>query len=122
MIQEHAKEVAKKPHKSDFAMANRCLESFRKWNQIVLNDVYGESGDFSEETVANWVAKFPSTMDGYKPKEIANGDEMILFFVVLRSKTLCLKGEKCSGGKLCKKVDSFPLWFYHWRDGKNLWL
>jgi hypothetical protein len=61
-------------------------------------------------------------MGGYKPKEIANGDEMGLFFVVLSSKTLCLKGEKCSGGKLCKKVHSFPLWFYDWRDGKNLWL
>jgi hypothetical protein len=50
MIQDHAKEVAKKPHKSDFAVSNGCLESFRKWNQIVLNDVYGESGDFTEET------------------------------------------------------------------------
>jgi hypothetical protein len=61
----------------------------------------GESGDVSEETVANWVAKFPSTMDGYKPKDIANGDETGQFFVVLSNETL--KGENCSGGKLCKE-------------------
>jgi hypothetical protein len=80
MIQEHAREVAKKPGKSDFEVSDWCLEHFRKWNQIMLNGVYSESGDINEETVANWFAKFPSIMVGYKPKKIANGDEVGLFF------------------------------------------
>jgi hypothetical protein len=50
MIQEHAKEVAKKPGISDFEVSDWCLESFRKWNHFMLNDVYGESGDINEET------------------------------------------------------------------------
>jgi hypothetical protein len=41
-------------------------------------------------------------MDGYKPKDIANGDETDYFFVHYQTK-LCLKGERCSGGKLCKE-------------------
>jgi hypothetical protein len=98
-----AKEVAKKTGKCDFEVPDWCLESFRKWKQIVLNDVYGESGDINEETIANCVAKFPSIMAGYKAKEFANGDELGLFFVVLSSKTLCLIGEKYSGGQLHKE-------------------
>jgi hypothetical protein len=42
-------------------------------------------------------------MDGYEPKDIANCDETGLLFQALPNKTLCLKGEKCSGGKLKQK-------------------
>lgn len=45
----------------------------------------------------------PSIIDGYEPENIANGDETGLFFRALPNKSLCLKGEKCSGGKLCKE-------------------
>jgi hypothetical protein len=68
----------------------------------VFNEVCDESGDVCGETVADWVAKLPSIMDGYESKDIENGDETGLFFPALPSKTLCLKGERCSGGKLCK--------------------
>jgi hypothetical protein len=42
-------------------------------------------------------------MDGYEPKDIANCDETGLFFQALPNKTLCLKVEKCSGGKLSEQ-------------------
>jgi hypothetical protein len=89
--------------KSEFKASNGWLESFRKRHQTVFNEVRGESGDVCGETVADWVAKLPSIMDRYEPKDIANGDETGLFFRALPSKTLCLKGERCSGVKLCKE-------------------
>jgi hypothetical protein len=103
MIQERAKEVAEKLGKSEFKVSNRWEESFRKRHQIVFHEVCGESEDVCGETVAVWVAKLSSIMDGYEPKDIANGDETGLFFRALSSKTLCLKGERCSGGELCKE-------------------
>jgi hypothetical protein len=103
MLQEHAKEVTEKLRKSEFKALNGWLESFRKRHQIVFNEVCGESEDVCGETVADWVAKLPSIMDGYEPKDIANGDETGLFSRALPRKTLCLKGERCSGGKHCKE-------------------
>jgi hypothetical protein len=89
MIREHAKEVAEKFGKSEFKASNRWLESFRKRHKIVFKEVCVESGDVCGETVADWVAKLPSIMDGYKPKDIANGDETGLFFVHYQEK-LCV--------------------------------
>jgi hypothetical protein len=42
-------------------------------------------------------------MKGYKSKDITNDDETGLFFHALPSKTMCLKGKKCSSRKLCKE-------------------
>jgi hypothetical protein len=108
MIQEHAKEVTEKLGKSEFKASNGWLESFRKRHQIMFNKVCGESGDVCGETVADWVTKLPSIIDGYKPKNIANGDEMGLFFRAF-VKDFWWK-------TLQRKVNSFPLWFYDWRD------
>jgi hypothetical protein len=45
----------------------------------------------------------PSKNEGYEPENKGNGDESGLFFCELPNKSLCLKGKKCSGGKLCKE-------------------
>jgi hypothetical protein len=50
--------------KCDFKESNKRLGRFRKWRKIVLNEVCGDCVDVSEETVANWVPKFPSIMNG----------------------------------------------------------
>jgi hypothetical protein len=78
-------------------------ESFRKIHQTVSNENFSESNDVNSETTEEWVAKLPSIIEGYEPENIANGDETGLFFRTLLNKLLCLKGEKRSGGKLCKE-------------------
>jgi hypothetical protein len=50
VIQEHAKEVAKKLGKSDFKASTGWSECYIKWHQIVFSEVCGESGDVGEET------------------------------------------------------------------------
>jgi hypothetical protein len=103
MIQEHTKEISKKLGKSDFKASNGHLESFRKWYQIVFNEVCGEPDGGSEETATNWIAKFPSITDRYELTGTANGDETGLLSHALSSKTLCSKNKKHSGEKLCKE-------------------
>ena len=68
-----------------------------------FNELCGESSDVNSETIKEWVAKLPSVIQGYGPENIANGDETGLFFRALPNKSLCLKGKKCSGGKLSKE-------------------
>lgn len=79
------------------------MESFRKRHQLVFNEHCGESSEVNSETIEEWVAKLPSIIEGYEPENITNSDETGLFFCALLKKSLCVKGEKCSGGKLCKK-------------------
>jgi hypothetical protein len=56
--------------------------------------------DVNSETVEEWVAKLPHIIEGYEPQNLANGDESGLSFRPLPKKSLCVKGEKYSGGKL----------------------
>jgi hypothetical protein len=74
------------------------LESFQRRYSTVFNSVRGESPDVCEETVAEWREKLCALMDSYEPKDSC--DETGIFFQALPHETLCLKGEKCSGGKL----------------------
>jgi hypothetical protein len=46
--------------------------------------------------LTDWVAKPPAVINGYNPKDTANGDETELFFYALPNKTLCLEAERCS--------------------------
>jgi len=104
--------------KTEFKASNGWLESFRKRHQIDFNELCGESSDVNSETIEEWVATLPSTIRGYGPENIANGDETGLFFRALPNKSLCLKGEKCSGGKLQRKIDFFYVVLYQvkWRN------
>jgi len=103
MVEEYAKKIAQKLGKTEFKASNGWLESFRKRHKIVFNELCGESSDVNSETIEEWVAKLPSIIQGYEPENIANSDETGLFFRTLLNKSLCLYGEKCSGGKLCKE-------------------
>jgi hypothetical protein len=107
MVQEYGKNVAQKLGKTEFKASNGWMESFRRRHQMVFNELCGESSDANSETIEEWVAKLPSIIQGYEPENIANGDETCLLFLALTNKSLCLKGEKCSGGKLCKERLTF---------------
>ena len=103
MVKEYAKKIAQKLGKTEFKASNEWLVSFCKRHQIVFNELCGEPSDVNSETIEEWVAKLPSIIQGYEPENIAKSDETGLFFRDLLNKSLCLKGENCSGGKLRKE-------------------
>ena len=53
--------------------------------------------------VASWYeTTLPTLLSQYKLEDIYNADEFGLFYQCLPNKTLHLKSDKCSGGKLSK--------------------
>jgi len=53
--------------------------------------------------VDDWNNKLVETCEGFVPKNIFNLDETGLFFRALPNRTMCLKSENCSGGKISKE-------------------
>ena len=63
----------------------------------------GESKAVTEEMTTPWTeTTLPTILSRYPLENIFNADEFGLFYQCLPNKTLYLKGEKCSGGKLSK--------------------
>jgi hypothetical protein len=52
------------------------------------------------QTVTEWKAKTEDLVAGYEPRNVFNGHETGLFFRMLSMKTVTVRGEKCSGGKM----------------------
>jgi hypothetical protein len=70
----------KRPRKSGF-------KNFGKQHKIVFTGVCGVGVMFVKK-LADWVMTLSSAMDGYDPRDIANGDKTELFSPALPCKIL----------------------------------
>ena len=63
----------------------------------------GEGQDVTNEMTAPWrETTLPTITSRYDSRDIYNADEFGLFYKALPTKSMHLKGEKCSGGKNSK--------------------
>ena len=63
----------------------------------------GEDQDVTNEMTAPWrETTLPTIISRYDSRDIYNADEFGLFYKALPTKSMHLKGEKCSGGKNSK--------------------
>jgi hypothetical protein len=69
----------------------------------VWNRVCGESKDEDESVVSEYKPKLLELISPYEPKNIYNADKTGLFFLALPTKSLAVKGENCTGGKMSKE-------------------
>lgn len=103
MIQEKAKEFAETLNETEFKASNGWLEKFKSRHRLVFANICGESGDVPTQAIDEFLEKLPEIIAGYKMEDIANCDETGLFYRAIPKKTICLKGEKCHGGKQSKE-------------------
>ncbi|XP_042900840.1 tigger transposable element-derived protein 4-like [Parasteatoda tepidariorum] len=104
VLQEKAKVFADALGVTNFASSNGWLTRFKKRHGIVCHKICGEEATVDKETVESFLSeKWPALRKNYAPRDIFNADETGLFFKALPSRTLSIKGEKCSGGKCSKE-------------------
>lgn len=103
LLQEKAREIGETLGLETFKASNGWLEKFRIRHNISFKSICGEEKSVDLNDVTDWIEKLKSVCKGYDDKNIFNADETGLFYRVLPDKTLCFKGEKCSGGKISKE-------------------
>jgi hypothetical protein len=103
MDQSEALAVAESLKNDQFKASTGWLDSFKKRHNIVRNGVCGESKDMDESEVSEYKSKLLELMSPYEPKNIYNADETGLFFRALSTRSLAVKGEKRTSGKMSKE-------------------
>lgn len=103
LLQEKAREVGERLGLENFKASNGWLEKFRTRHNISFKQICGEEKSVSLNEIADWNGKLKSLCEGYDDRDIFNADETGIFYRVLPDKTLCFKGENCSGGKKSKE-------------------
>lgn len=79
------------------------LGRFKARHDIVAKAISGEAASVDPVTTSSWLLTNKEVLDQYEPCDVYNADETGLFFQMLPSKTLDLKGQKCHGGKHSKQ-------------------
>ena len=88
---------------TEFHANSGWLDRFKNRHGLVFKSICGESAAVSEDAVSDWhKTTLQAILREYKPADIFNADETGLFYRCLPDKTLCLKGDVCSGGKRAK--------------------
>lgn len=103
MIRSKAKEIAASLGNKTFNASSGWLNKFKIRHNITFKAICGEAASVNPDDVAAFMVKLPSLINGYLPRDIYNADETGLYFKALPNKTMSLKNEKCTGGKLSKE-------------------
>ncbi|GBN77517.1 Tigger transposable element-derived protein 6 [Araneus ventricosus] len=115
---QKAREVGESLGLETFKASNGWLEKFRTRHNISFKQICGEEKSVNPNEVTDWFGKLKSLLKGYDDRDIFNADGTDLFYRVLPEKTLCLEGEKCSGGKISKERLTLLLHATCWKTSK----
>ena len=80
--------------------SNGWLERWKIRFNVSFKAIAGEEKSVTPEMTSSWLETYlPTILSRYDLKDIYNADEFGLFYQALPTKTVELKGEKCTGGK-----------------------
>ena len=71
------------------------MDRFKKRNNINSAVISGESASVDESVRADWKAKLPQIVAGFKPKNIFYMNETAIFYRAVPDKTLKVKEDEC---------------------------
>jgi hypothetical protein len=95
LLMTKAEELAKSLGHSEWKCNVAWLDRFKKRHDIVFKAVCGESAAVDAFQCDEWIVKkLPALLSGHDENDIFNADETGLFWRMMPTKTLCLKGEK----------------------------
>ena len=103
LIQEKALTLSVEMGHDDFTASNGWLESWQKRHNVKLAQLHGESGEVSEQTVADWTKRLPELTSGYDQADIFNADETGLYYRALTSRSMVVAGDPRRGTKSAKE-------------------
>lgn len=104
LFKEKADFFAMKWSISYFKCSEGWFSRFKVCHALSFKSVCGESGAVDTDITREWISgKLKDLISKYKPEDIFNADETGVFYKALPNKTLALKNETCTGGKLSKQ-------------------
>lgn len=103
VLQQKARDFACILGHDDLTASNGWLQGFKSRHGVVGKVISGESASADQDGASSWVNnELPKILDRYEAADLYNADETALFFQMLPSRTLALKGDRCHGGKQSK--------------------
>jgi DDE superfamily endonuclease len=78
------------------------LERVMQRNKIVVQVKHGDATSVNQVTVDDWKKRLKEMIKDYNPNDVFNADELGLFYGLLPSKTIAVKGKKLLNGKASK--------------------
>ncbi|KAK7579885.1 hypothetical protein V9T40_000514 [Parthenolecanium corni] len=104
ILLEKANQFGKLLQVENFSCSASWIQRFRQRNNIVFGKISGESAAVDSNVCSTWLSNvWPLIRAGYTDDQIYNADEAGIFYKLTPDKTLRLKNENCSGGKLSRE-------------------
>ncbi|XP_060592007.1 tigger transposable element-derived protein 6-like [Ruditapes philippinarum] len=108
ILQKKADDLAKSLGHMDFSASGSTVERFKGRHNIVSHAISGESGMVDSSVTDEWKERtLPALLKDFSPQNIFNADETGLFYKLMPSYSLNVRGETCTGGKKGKERLTF---------------
>ena len=86
-----------------FTASNGWLDRWQKHHNVRMATLSDEAANVNEEVVDDLNKQLQSLCRGYQLRDIFNADETGLFYRVLPTKSMCMKGNGAKGGEKAKE-------------------
>ena len=105
MLQHDTQTIASTLNRDEnFLASNGWLHSFCSRHQIKHSNLHGESAEVDQNVCKDWLENMlPGIIKGYRPSDIFNCDEAVIFFRAVNNKSFILPGKAPKGVKALKE-------------------